>query len=211
MQSFYRFIDSRIGIGPRQWASLRQHLTVHTYKAGEEIYRAGDIWHDIMYINHGIVRSYIINDKGKDFTRQFYFNTEESMVANLFVLDLTSMTLQVPSKRGFEVLQDCEVIRFKKEALYRLYDRYKLWERIGRKMAEFAYIDMESFYHDILTQTPKERYVKLQHSMSRLLCEVPQYHIASYFGVTPVTLSRIRQDLKKEGKLKVDCGADGGT
>jgi len=176
-------------------------MVIRRYKKGEEIFFENDIWSEIMYINSGIVRSYIINAQGKDFTRQFYFNSDESSVANLFVLDLTSLTTQMPSKRGFTVLEDCETIVFSRESLYALYDNHKTWERIGRKMAEFAYIDMDRFYCDLLTKTPKERYEDLQHSMSDLLCKVPQYHIASYLGVTPVTLSRIRKNLEREGKL----------
>ncbi len=205
MQSFQHFINTHFGLTHNEWSLLEDHLSYRTYKAGDEITFPDQIWTEIMFINSGIVRSYIINDQGKDFTRQFYFNTNESMVANLFLLDLTSMTTQLPSRRGFEVLQACEVTVFSRKALYSLYENYKKWEFIGRRMAELAYIDMESFYYDLLTKTPKERYVKLQTHMSKLLCQVPQYHIASYLGVTPVTLSRIRRDLKNEGRLRVDC------
>jgi CRP-like cAMP-binding protein len=102
----------------------------------------------------------------------------------------------LPSNRGFEVLTDCEVTIFSKKTLDELYQKYKKWEFIGRKMAEFAYIDMDLFYYNLLTKTPKKRYLYLKKTMSNLLEDVSQYHIASYLGITPVSLSRIKKSLK---------------
>ncbi len=196
MIAFKTFICSRIGISDEMWRLLEENIETVHFKKGDRIMFKDDIWTDIMYINSGLIRSYIINDKGKDFTRQFYFNTSESRTANLFVLDLTSMLTQTPSNRGFEVLAESEVLRFSREKLFSLYEKYKTWEHIGRLMAEFAYIDMDTFYYALLTKTPKERYLELQTSMSGLMSQVKQYHIASYLGITPVTLSRIKRELK---------------
>jgi len=197
MQSFETFISKNIGVSQEEWAQLETTLQTKTYKKGEMISFKDDIWTSAMYINSGMIRSYIINDHGKDFTRQFYFNTKESRTANLFVIDLSSFTTQFPSNRSFEVLTDSEVVIFSRKNLYALYEKYKKWEFVGRKMAEFAYIDMDLFYHNLLTKTPSERYVYLQQNMSELLEDVPQYHIASYLGITPVSLSRIKKTLNE--------------
>jgi CRP-like cAMP-binding protein len=196
--TFKNFIAYNIGVTDDEWRLLEERLETRTYKKGEMISFKDDIWKDVMYINHGMVRSYIINDEGKDFTRQFYFNSPESRTANLFVIDLSSFTTQQPSNRSFEVLTDCEVIVFSRETLYGLYEKYKKWEFIGRKMAELAYIDMDLFYYNLLTKTPKERYIYLKNTMSNLLDDVPQYHIASYLGITPVSLSRIKKSLESQ-------------
>jgi len=192
MLPFRDFINNNIGVSDTEWQMLEKNLVIQKYKKGETISFKQDIWTSVMYINSGIVRSYIMNEQGKDFTRQFYFNTTESRTANLFVLDLSSFTTQFPSNRTFEVLSDCEVIVFSRETLYKLYEKYKKWEFIGRKMAELAYIDMDLFYFNLLTKTPKERYNYLKNTMASLINEVPQYHIASYLGITPISLSRIK-------------------
>jgi len=195
MQTLKTFLEHHIGIDEKEWFLLEKQLYLKSYKKGEFISLPDDIWTDVLYINKGIIRSYIINQQGKDFTRQFYFNTDESNVSNLFVLDLTSLIKQIPSNRGFEALTDTELICFSRSDLYHLYDTYEKWSYIGRKMAELAYIDMDNLYYSILTQTPKERYLELQRSMSTLLNQIPQYYIASYLGISPVSLSRIRQKL----------------
>ena len=197
MRSFKTFISENIGVSQEEWTQLDKTLETKKYKKGEMISFKDDIWTSAMYINYGIIRSYIINDHGKDFTRQFYFNTKESRTANLFVLDLSSFTTQLPSNRSFEVLTDSEVIIFSRKNLYSLYDQYKKWEFIGRKMAELAYMDMDLFYYNLLTKTPTQQYLYLQKNMSGLLKDVPQYHIASYLGITPVSLSRINKALQQ--------------
>ncbi len=197
MQTFREFIDTKIGISDEEWRLLEASIRIKHYKKGEEISFKDDIWTDIIYINSGLIRSYIINVNGKDFTRQLYFNTNESHTANLFVIDFTSMLTQTPSNRGFEVLEDSEVFVFSKENLYALYDAYKKWEHIGRMMAELAYMNMDSYYYGLLTKNAKERYLHLKKTMSGLIEKTPQYHIASYLGITPVSLSRIKKELKE--------------
>jgi CRP-like cAMP-binding protein len=197
MQTFKDFIDTQIGVNDEEWGLLESTIKINHYKKGEKINFKDDIWTDIIYINSGLIRSYIITDNGKDFTRQLYFNTNESHTANLFVIDLTSMLTQTPSSRGFEVLADSEVLVFSKENLYALYDAYKKWEHIGRKMAELAYMNMDTYYHGLLTKNAKERYLQLKKTMSGLMKDTPQYHIASYLGITPVSLSRIKKELKE--------------
>jgi len=143
MIAFKTFICSKTGISDEMWNLLEEGIETRCFKKGERIIFKDDIWTEVMYINSGLIRSYIINDNGKDFTRQFYFNTSESRTANLFV---------------------------------------------------------HTFYHALLTQTPKERYLELQKSMSGLMTQVRQYHVASYLGITPVTLSRIKRELKTHTK-----------
>ena len=197
MQTFREFVDTKIGISDEEWELLESSMKINHYKKGEIISFKDNIWTDIIYINSGLIRSYIINDKGKDFTRQLYFNTNESDTANLFVIDYTSMLTQTPSHRGFEVLADSEVFVFSRENIYTLYDSYKKWEHIGRIMAELAYINMDTYYYGLLTRNAKERYIHLKKTMSGLINDTPQYHIATYLGITPVSLSRIKKELNE--------------
>ncbi len=197
MQTFREFVDTKIGISDEEWGLLEASMKINHYKKGEIISFKDNIWTDIIYINSGLIRSYIINDNGKDFTRQLYFNTNESHTANLFVIDYSSMLTQTPSNRGFEVLVDSEVFVFSRENIYTLYDAYKKWEHIGRVMAELAYVNMDSYYYGLLTRNAKERYLHLKKTMSGLIKDTPQYHIATYLGITPVSLSRIKKELKE--------------
>lgn len=129
-----------------------------------------------------------------------YYNTEESRIGNVFVVDLSSLLTQAPSYRKYEVLIDSELLVFSRKAIYKLYDQSKKWERIGRIMVELAHLDLETYDYSLLTQSTKERYLYLTKSMPGLVSEIPQYHIASFLGVTPESLSRIKKEIMKSKK-----------
>ena len=196
MQIIRDFLEAHVKVSNEEWELLASKIKVHHYKKGDVITYKDNIWTDFIYINRGLIRSFIINEKGKDFTRQFYFNTEESTIAHLFVVDFTSILTQAPSSREFEVLEDSEVLIFSKKTIYDLYGKSSKWEHIGRIISESSYLDMDNYYQSLLTQSTKERYVHLTKTMSKLIEKVPQYHVASYLGITPVSLSRIKKSLK---------------
>jgi len=146
-----------------------------------------------MYLNFGLIRSFITNNEGKEFTRQFYFNSNEANIGNLFVTDLRKLLTQKPSSQVFEVLEDCELEVFSHDDITSLYHQNHMWEKLGRIFIQLAYIQMDEYYCTLLTHTPKEHYIKLKKYMPNLCKRLPQYHIASFLGVSPVTLSRIKQ------------------
>lgn len=195
MKTIEDFFNSQVKINDDEKKMLKSIIEIRKYKKGEQIHYKDNIWTHFIYINHGIMRSYIINDKGKEFTRQFFFNTKESSISNLFAIDLSSIILQEPSMRGFEVLEDSEASIFSKQDLEKLFDRSKTFERIGRVFMGFGYIDMDRYYNSLLAKSAKERYMHLVHTMANLIKQVPQYHIASYLGITPESLSRIRKEI----------------
>jgi len=195
LKKFKEYIHTLISINDNEWLVLNDILRVRHYKKGDIITHKDNIWTETMYIHSGIIRSYIINKEGKDFTRQLYFNTEESHIGNLFVVDFTSFLTRSPSYRSFEVLEDSEVVTFSRKDIYTLYDTSKTWGKLGRYVAEQAYLDIEKYNYNLLTKTTKERYLYLTKIMAGLIEKVPHYYIASLLGITPVTLSRIKREI----------------
>ncbi|RUM69676.1 MAG: hypothetical protein DSZ08_05980 [Sulfurovum sp.] len=196
MKTLKEIISQFVSINETEWKLATKILKIRYYKKGDIICYQDDIWTDFIFINSGLIRSYIINDEGKDFTRQFYFNTPESNIINLFVTDLTSLVTEVPSCRGFEVLIDSEVTVYSKEDLAYLTKLSKKYLQLVKTFMELAYLNTDNDYHNLLTRNNKDRYMHLQKTMPSLLEKVPQYHIATYLGMTPVSLSRIKQKLK---------------
>lgn len=79
-----------------------------------------------------------------------------------------------------------------------LYKRHRCWETLGRKLAEGLYIKKEMKERLLLMNTAEERYLQFLKEFPGLEKRVPQYHIASYLGITPVSLSRIRSSSNGE-------------
>jgi len=195
MQTMKEFIQKYIYLNEEQLNQMDYITNTKYYKKGEIISFDDDIWTKYIFINTGLIRSYIINDEGKDFTKQFYFNTSQSHIGNLFVIDFKSLLTQTPSNYGFEVLEDSQVTVFSKEDLDRLCTKSQIHRDIFSKMSNLAYLTTTEYSDTLLTQSIKKRYIKLRKKMSTIINKIPQYHIATFLGVTPVTLSRIRREL----------------
>lgn len=198
MQTYKDFIHKHINLEEEDWNLFQSRMEIRHFKKGDIISYQDDIWTELLYINSGFIRSYIINDSGQEFTRHFHFNTKESDILNLFVVDYTSFIDQVPSSTGFEVMEDAEVSVLKHADAQLMYGLSQKWERYGRRMAELAYIRKSSLYEELLITNAKQRYISLITTMDEWFNKVPQYHLATYLGITPVSLSRIKKEVELE-------------
>ena len=193
MKSLKEFFFEHTQIDDELWQQFSQNIKTVCYAKGDYISAQDNIWTEYMYLDSGLIRSFLINNKGKEFTRQFYFNTSESNVGNLFVTDFRSVLSQESSLRAFEVLEGCELKVFSHHDITALYHQNHTWERLGRIFTQLAYIQVDEYYCTLLTCTPKEHYLKLKKEMPDLCERLSQYHIASFLGISPVTLSRIKK------------------
>lgn len=193
MISFKTYISSIINIDNDEFDFLNKLLTTVEYKKGSIIFKEGDIQDKIYFINYGIIRSYFIDINGHDFTWYIHYSGDGANIKNYFVTDYASFTKQVPSRLFFEVLEDAELISIDYGSLNHLYNQSEKWQKFGRLMAEDAYYITHNRTMSLLTETAEVRYNRLLKESPELLWQVPQYYIASFLGITPQSLSRIRK------------------
>lgn len=138
----------------------------------------------IYFINQGIARIYYYKD-GIDITESFAF--EGHIIARV-----ESLFTGKPSRKAIQVLEDSEITAINATQLFQLYDRFPEIERLFRKIFEAAYVDTVHRIEGIQFHSAEERYTTLIHEAPDVLKRVPLKHIASYLGITQVSLSRIR-------------------
>jgi CRP/FNR family transcriptional regulator, anaerobic regulatory protein len=180
------------GITETDWEALQSRLEIRQMKKGEYLVRAGQVCDDVAFINKGMVRVFLIKD-GREVVQGL-------IDENNYISEYASFLTRQPSVVYIEMLEDGEVILLHYKAMQELYIAHPIFERVGRKIAEDLFLH---FFHQTIlasTLTPEERYLRLRAEQSLLLEKVPQYMIASYLGITPEHLSRIRRKLtaKKE-------------
>jgi len=197
MLKFKEFISSIIDINEDEWLEVITILKKINYKKGDIINKEGDIFKNIFFVNSGIVRSYLIDSNGRDFTWHIHYSGDKAKMKNLFVVDYASFTKQEPSKLFFEVIENTELITFSFNSLERLYNSSEKWQKLGKIMADTAYYFTHHRTISLLTETAEVRYERMLKEDSILLQKVPQYYIASYLGITPQSLSRIRKEFSK--------------
>ena len=159
-----------------RYSEIKKNTVVHNH---------GNIFNYILFIRKGLIRSYYLTDEGKDIC--YYFFKENDIVC-----DFQSFIQDTPSEYFFESLEDCEVITLKKKYIQLLYDTVPQMQILGRKLAEYAFLKVENRLRMFMTQDLRSKYENIKKTEAEILARVPQYHIASYLGVTPEALSRFR-------------------
>lgn len=194
-KKYKSFIDQYISLNIIEWTLFKSKLKTAYFKKGEIIHYAGDVCSKMMFLNSGLARAYLLDENGKDFTWSIFFNDENAEMTNLFIVDYDSFINQTRSKISIEILEDCEVVVSSYEDIQFFYNNLKKGDRFGRLMSQEAYSYLHNYFITRQTYSAKERFDDFMQRTPYLLEKVPQYHIASFLGITPQHLSR----LKKEG------------
>lgn len=166
-------------------------LTIRQYKRKEFIIRSGKIQKSIGYINNGFVRSFYVNEKGKEINNRF-------LVAGEFITHYSAFITRKPGRYNFQALQPCEVILFSLEHLTECYKRFPAFERYGRLVAEDVFIKYENHLESFLFQTPTERYQSFPRNYPEEYQSISLTMLSSYLGINRVSLSRIRKRMAKK-------------
>ena len=170
-----------------QWQVLEQKHTLRFFKKGEYLIKDGRICEAVSFICQGIFISYFKADTKK---RVRGFFTEGN-----YISDYRSFLTQQPATTIVQAAEDCEVLQISHKQLEECYRLDKAYEKWGRKMAEQSYVTMFDRIQSLTLLTFKERYLQLQQQNQAILQRVPQYIIASYLGITPEALSRLRKKM----------------
>lgn len=193
---YRQFIEKYVNLNFIEWSLIKSKLKVVHYKKGDIIHHIGDTPSQLLFITEGLARSYVISENGKDNTWTLYFSDANSHIVNLFVVDYDAFIHRTESKIEIEALEDCTLIATNYIDINYIYNQTKKGDRFGRLMAEEAY---GFIHHRIIssqTKSAKERFIEFMQTTPHLLEKVPQYHIATYLGITPQHLSRLKKEFR---------------
>lgn len=198
MLEYKDFMLQHMDMDEVAWQNFYGSLIKKEFKRNQIIFDIGDVHKEMCYIESGIVRSFYLDENGKDTTWIIHFNDKNASALNLFVSDYDSFNMQTPSRLAFEVLEDAVLYMRAKETIsfYRHTDIN--WTLFALKMSNGAYSLIHNRYLDMLTKSAKERYEQFMQETPFLLEKVPQYHIASYLGMTYQHFSRLKKHNKCE-------------
>lgn len=142
-------------------------------------------------MNTGCLREYKIDNKGVEHILQF-------AIEGWWVSDLNSFLSGLPTTYNIDALQDSEVLLIGKTAREELLVSCPKMERFFRLLIEANQVATNQRISDSLSASAEERYLKFIKTYPRLFEQVPQNQIASYLGITPQSLSRIRKELTQK-------------
>lgn len=145
----------------------------------------GKVETQLTFIEKGIIRQFFPNEEA-DLTFGFSFD-------HSFFSAYESFLTKQPSLYSAETLVDSVIWKISKSDLELVYKHTRVGNQIGRKMAEQLFLTKSAREQSLLNQSAEERYLNLFHQRPELIKHIPLKYIASYLGVTPQALSRIRK------------------
>ncbi len=188
------FVEHLVALTDEIWQAVLSTAHPAHYPKKHIILRPGQVCERMIFIHKGTIRSYRLQE-GVDTTYFLYFPREFP-----FATEFTSFRTGKPSEFFLECVEDCQVTVFSRADIYAHYEKYHAMEKFGRLMAEEAYLmldrRMSHFqFHDLET-----RYLAMLQEEPGLLQRIPQHLLATYLGVTPESLSRIKQAVARQKK-----------
>ncbi|MFV5703303.1 Crp/Fnr family transcriptional regulator [Flavobacterium sp. XS2P12] len=167
-------------------------MSLTHFKKGTILLKEGQISTEAYFVLEGCVRQYFLVD-GEEKTANFF--TEEQ-----WVISLNSFSNGIPSNHYIVCCTDCILVVGNREKEEDLYHRFPKLETVSRKVMEKVFTEQQEIMASNTTDSPEQRYLKLLSSRPELFQIIPQYQIASYIGVKPESLSRIRKRIAQNNQ-----------
>jgi CRP-like cAMP-binding protein len=151
---------------------------------------AGDVSRHVAYVVKGCLRSYTIDEAGEEHIGQF-------AIEDWWISDLYSFYENQPSVYSIDALEDSELLLLDKPGMEKLCLTIPKFERFFRLILQGNYVASQRRIMQSLSATAEERYLQFLKSYPAIFNRVPQKMVASYLGITPQSLSRIRRHLTR--------------
>jgi CRP-like cAMP-binding protein len=185
LEKLKNFLTLLTSIPPMEWIQFAHHLKSVNLKKGEFLFREKEDCSIIGYVTHGLIYTYYLTSDGKEKTKNFAWEGR-------LISPYASIIQNQPTNFTAVALEPTTVITFDAKKLSDFQKRHRCWETVSRKCTEKILIERELREFEFLTQTNEERIESFYKYYYPIIERIPQYLIANYIGITPVSLSRIR-------------------
>lgn len=187
MVQLLNYLETFLPLSKRSKRAIEGICDIVLMDKNAELQPIGHTCRTIYFMRSGIARIFYYRN-GKDITEYFAF--ENNIIARA-----ESLFTGRPSKKAIQVLEDSEIIAINATKLFELYDLHPEIERLFRLIFESAYVDTIHRMENFQFHSARERYLMLLDTTD-LVKRIPLKHIASYLGITQVSLSRIRASIR---------------
>lgn len=185
MNEIRKYFEGITPMNESDWQYFSSKLNQVKLKKRSIVLNAGEVEKYLSFITKGIVRLYVPREED-DLTFGFLFENE-------FVTAYDSFLTQNPSEYQIETLAETILWRISHQDLKLVYELTDIGNTIGRRMAEKIFLVKSKRELSLLSKTAEERYLEIFSNRPELIENIPLKYIASYIGVTPQALSRIRR------------------
>jgi CRP/FNR family transcriptional regulator, cyclic AMP receptor protein len=175
----------------KELARMNELLQVKHFPKKTYLLQEGEICHFEGYINKGCARTYYIDENGFEVTLMF-------SIEDWWVGDVASFYEQTPSNFFIETLEECEIMMFNPVTKEMLLAEIPKFERVFRMMIQRSLSSMVNRLVNTISKPAQDKYLEFIRKYPTIPQRVPQHYIASYLGISPEFLSKVRAKLSKK-------------
>jgi CRP-like cAMP-binding protein len=184
-------IEKRTHLTKDEFDIVKNYFVTRKLRKKQFLLNEGEVCRYIGFVNSGCMREYTIDSRGNEHIIQF-------AIEDWWVSDLNSFLSGEPAEYNIDALQDSEILLLEKSARDKLLDECPKMERFFRILIESNHVANHRRITDSLSTSAEEKYLKFIKTYPKLFELVSQNQIASYLGITPQSLSRIRKELSQQ-------------
>ena len=188
MKNFQAYLNKISPLQIETFEALQKLFFPIQLRKNEFFVREGEYATQIGFLKTGVVRAFFLNKEGKEYSKQFF-------MAPSIIGAYTSLLTKQPNKIAQQALTDCEIIAADYRKIEALFDKFHDLERLGRKIAEYYFLEKEQKEIEMALLDADKRYLIMRERFPNIEQRIPQYYIASYLGISPTQLSRIRKKM----------------
>lgn len=190
LKNFEIYLTEKAGLTTEQFDELTVSLQVNSYEKGEFLLREGEVCRHVFFVESGLLRAYTTDDSGKEHIIQF-------APENWFISDRSSTFFNKPSEFYIEAIESTTAIFLDNDFIDKASERSISFRQYNERILQNHIYHLQSRINLLLGASAEKRYLNFISLYPDLMLRVPQWMIASYLGITPESLSRVRKELAK--------------
>jgi len=187
-----KYMTQFTSLSEEEQRTISEAVRIEEYKKGAYLLRQGDLpIIKCYFVLNGCVRQFFVDESGKEVTSNFF--TEEQAIP--IFTDQQQVEL---SKYSFMCLENSILVVGDLDSEKVMYNNYSQLETMTRKMMEISLSEVQDEFAEFIRFSPEERYKAILKKRPQLVQRVPQHQLASFLGMTPESLSRIKKRMKND-------------
>lgn len=182
-------IEAHVSLTDEEWELCKNSFRPKRMLKRQFLLQEGDVCRELAFVEKGALYSYSVDSKGNQHVIRFAFE-------GWWMANLQSFFTRQPTRLNIEVLEDSELLMLDRQNHEKLLEEIPAYERYHRIILQNAYIALQQRVENALGLTAEEKYARLLEQNPEFMNRVPLNLVASYLGVSPETLSRVRSDFR---------------
>jgi len=190
MKNLITFFNDIIPLSEKTLSLMSEIFVSSVLKKGEHFIRKGEFAKEIAFLETGIVRAYYVNRRGKEYNKHFF--SSPSIIGSY-----TSLISKQKNRIAQQALTDCKIWKAPFYKIEKFSEGNFEIERLRRFISESYFLNSEKKELEMAMLDADKRYLIFRNEYPKIELEIPQYHVASYLGISPTQLSRIRKKMSE--------------